>query len=152
MMEILPGKTIPSLSFWEIFEFDKAQLGTRSSQDETPDSILLSWFRNTISSQNYYFSRDYKNEPCTSFKQEIKSQKQNILNFRSEGKKIGKMIDPLADLYEIVSSPPPKKQKQPKSADKKKSKLVTKVAKAIKRALLWQNMAEILCHYMTKIL
>ena len=47
------------------------------------------------------------------------------------------MIDPLADLYDIVSAPPPKKQKKSKSTDKKKSKLLQKVAKIVKKALLW---------------
>ena len=46
------------------------------------------------------------------------------------------MIDPLADLYDIVSAPPPKKQKNSKTTDKKKSKLLQKVAKIVKKALL----------------
>ena len=45
------------------------------------------------------------------------------------------MIDPLADLYDIVSAPPPKKQKNSKTTDKKKSKLLEKVEKIVKKAL-----------------
>lgn len=140
MTEMDPRKNDPESVFFRIFRpLIRQKLGTRSSQDETPDRKLLSWFRNTIFSRNYYNIRDYKNEPWATFNQEIKLQNIKTQFFVRKPEKKPKMIDPLADLYDIVSAPPPKKQKKSKSTDKKKSKLLQKVAKIVKKALLWMK-------------